>query len=295
MTGTELGVLVAVGPEGLADGALEIACAEAVRRRVPVTLVHVMHTLVAVPPLSPDRVQALGTALISVAHEVLTSASERARELVGDQVPVVPLQHEGPVARTLVDLGREAEVIVVQRRDGRRLERMLTNSVSSNIAANAEGAVLVVPTSWSELEGAGLPITVGVDIPLEARELVRPGLAAAQATGRPLVVLHAAWISEPYESTVFADYPRDQWLRDAEAELRAGMASLLEEAEAAGVEVTLDVRWKRPVDALVRAADRSALLVLHRRTAGAWGIHLGAVNRGVLRHSECPVLIVDRE
>lgn len=293
MRNDDVGVLVAVGPEGIGDGALGLACAEAVRRELPVTLLHVVHALVTAAPVDPERVEALDNALTKVGHRVLTDAAERARAQVAGRVPVRTELPVGPVGRTIAERSKQAVLTVAERRPA-GLERLLTHSVSTSVAAHAHGPALIVPAGWEAIGTEWLPVTVAVDVPLEAAELVEPALDWARRNQRPLVVLHVDWVDEPYED-LLVHCPREERLTWAASELDTGLSKLTDAAAADGVEITRDVHWRRPVDAITHASSRSSVVVLHRRGTDHWGGRLGATTRGVLRHADSPVLVVDRD
>ena len=87
-------------------------------------------------------------------------------------------------------------------------------SVSTRVAAHAHAAVLVVPAGWRRGSYPPGPVTVGVDDPGQALDQVEPALAYARDLGRPLVVLHAAWLAEPYQDLVFGNTTREAWVHD---------------------------------------------------------------------------------
>ena len=59
------------------------------------------------------------------------------------------------------------------------------------------------------------------------------------------------------------------------------------------VDATIRVVHDRPGHALVEASAAADLLVLVRRAHGVpSATHLGGTARGVLRHAECPVMVV---
>lgn len=289
MTGTEYGVVVAVGPDGIHDGALDLAAEEAVRRGTGVELVHVIHALVAMPA-SLEQVQSLDSALTTVGRRVLTDAAARMRPRLDGRVPLTTELATGPVATTIVERAADGELIVLERRDTGRVERLLTMSISTRVAAHAHVPVAVVPTSWTARPGEQLPVTVGVDRPLEALGQVETALGYARRTGRGLVVLHASWLAEPYQDLAFSNETRDQWVHDAEAELDLALSKVVEPTD----DVRYDVQWRRPSEALVGATRRSSVVVLSRRPENSIRPHLGAITRTVLRHAEGPVLVVDR-
>ena len=284
MSENEFGVVVAVGPDGVRDGTLDFAVAEARQRGTGVELVHVVHSLVVVPTAA-DQMQSLDTALLRVGREVLTDGAARLKERTDGSVPSSTEILSGPVAATLAGRATERDLIVLERREPDRLERLLTMSVSTRVAAHAEVPVVVVPHGWSPA-AAPLPVTVGVDHAIEAAGQVETAAAYAVASGRELRVLHAMWLAEAYQDTFFVNHTREQWTAEAEMELHQAMEKMGD----LGTTVTRVVRWNRPVDALVDATRRSAVVVLSRRADHG----LGPVTRAVLRHAECPVMVVDR-
>jgi nucleotide-binding universal stress UspA family protein len=221
----------------------------------------------------------------------LGSAADRVRQRIGDRVAVDAVLLYGPIGSTIGERGSKGQVIVLERRDVGTLERVLTMSVSSRVAAHASVPVLVVPHSWRSEPGSGLPITLAVTCSDDIRSEVPSALELARASGRGLVVFHASWIAEPYQPAVFSDYSRDRWVADTRSEFEPALAEVVEPDD----DVTLDVRWVRPVDGLIDATRRSAQLVLGRRPATRpLAAHLGPVTRAVLHHAECPVLVIDR-
>ncbi len=286
MTATEFGVLVAVGPDGICDGALDFAATEALRRGTGVELIHVVHSLV-VATASTDEVQSVDRALTRVARDVLTRAAERLQDRVPHTTEIV----FGPIARTIAERGSAAQLIVLERRNPGAMERLMTMSISTGVAAHAHVPVVVVPPTWTIELGKELPVTVGIDRPLDAKAETTVALDYARATGRPLVVMHAAWIAEPYQDLIFGGYSRSAWTDDATRALELALSGVAEAED----DVTYDVRWVRPVEALVLAAERSSVLVLSRRDPRhAHGAHLGPIVRGALHHAQCPVMVVDR-
>ncbi|MBA2953249.1 hypothetical protein GON03_02920 [Nocardioides sp. MAH-18] len=289
MASNEYGVVLAVGPDGVGAGALGVATSEAARRGTGLELVHVVHSLVA--PADAGQIQSIDQAMGRVGRVVLTEAAAKARAVLGDQVPVSTELRYGPVAATLTERAAEADLVVLERRDAGTVERILTMSVSSRVAAHAPAAVVVVPRGW-EPAPEELRITVGVDLPEDAWCQVAPAAAYARETGRPLVVLHAVWLAEPYQDLAFMDDGRLRWMRDATDEIQRSLKPCLDAGDTAP---RLDVRWQRPSDALVEATGTSSVVVLGRRSPRLLGgAHLGPVTRAVLQHAAGPVMVVDR-
>ena len=268
-------VLVAVGPDGVHEGALDLAVAEAERRGTGVLLMHVVHGL--------GDTQDLDQALTAVGHSVLTDA---AGQLEG-RIPFTTEIATGPAAVTLAERAASDGLVVLERRDAGTMERLLTMSVSTRVAAHAKAPVVVVPSGWRPAVEP-LPIIVGVDDPHLDDGQLRTAVALARSTKRRLVVMYAVWLPEAYQGIAVGD-ERTRWVEQGTAAAQA----TLERIGAADVEVDVDVRWQRPVDGLVAATRRASMLVLGRRS-GRFGVHLGALTRTVLRHAEGPVMVVDR-
>jgi nucleotide-binding universal stress UspA family protein len=223
---------------------------------------------------------------------VLTDASARLRDRAGAGLAVSTELLSGTVSGTIVGHASGAEIAVVERRDAGTLERLLTLSVSSRVAAHADIPVAVVPRTW-EPSADRIDVTVGVEDAADAdvaRSQVEAAAEYAALAGAPLTMLHAIWLAEPYQQVVHLDHTRDVWVQQATDALRAATASFPASGGSAPV---VDIRWARPADSLVAASQRSAALVLNRR-AGHARTHLGPITRAVLQHAACPVLLVDR-
>ena len=206
-------------------------------------------------------------------------------------VPATPEIATGRVAATIAERVAGDGLVVLERRSVGTVERLLTMSVSTRVAAQAQASVVVVPAAWSP-PGEEQPVTVAVDDPLLVDGQVEAALAAARAAKLRLVVLHAVWLAEPYQDLAFGNDTRTRWVDQAEQTLAQSLTAL-GPADDVPDDIDVDVQWRRPVDALVGATRTSSLLVVGRRP-GHLGIHLGSLTRAVLRHAEGPVLVVDR-
>jgi nucleotide-binding universal stress UspA family protein len=286
----EFRVLLAVGPDGVRDGALDFAVDEAVARATGVELLHVMHSMVAVPS-SAEQMEMIDRSMSKVGREVLTDAAARMRQRLEGRAPVSTQLLTGPVAPTIAHRASEVDVVVLERRDAGSIEQLLTLSVSTRVASQVSCPAVVVPRSWSAVGRDELSVTVGVDDPADPIGQVETAAAYAAARGRRLRVLNAAWVAEPYQSVALTGVSGQEWVQAARAELETSLDKLADSA----AEIVADVRWARPGDALVAATRSSAVLVLNRRAAGhPFRAHLGGITRTVLHHAACPVMVVDR-
>jgi nucleotide-binding universal stress UspA family protein len=140
---------VIVGVDGSASGeaACRLACAEALSRDVPLTVLHawqpfpVFASGVWTPmPLLPDL-----TELERVAQSVLASAVD----LVTRTAPGLPVEQrlvQGPAASALVEAARHGVLVVVGGVDRGRSEIGWLGSVPLHVAGHSPCPVVVVPT-----------------------------------------------------------------------------------------------------------------------------------------------------
>jgi nucleotide-binding universal stress UspA family protein len=278
-------VLVAVPDEADPTPALTYAVAEADRCDTELHLVRVFQA-----PSGPDgadredlrRAEAL-------AEHRLAAVREQAERLAGDRVKLETRLLHGPVVPTLVDASADAGVVVLQRRDLRLVERVLSRSTSSGVTARAHVPVVTVPARWRG--DTHDRVTVGLDELDRCGPLLREALDDARRRGAVLRVVHTWWFAGGYDDVLRerADY-LERTAR-TRREVEEAVTGVL--AGDPGVRVELDLRHERPADALVAASDDSDLVVIGRHDPLVpVGSHLGPVARAVLRESACPVLVV---
>ena len=285
MNQPENAIVVAVGHHG-SDAAAEFAVAEAQRTDSPVHLVQVMRL--------PDTVEYAGiyAAAVKDADAEIEQALASTRKLAADSPTVVTGERveDGSVVDQLVrraDLGR---LIVLQHRRAGGLRRIVTGSTTNGVASRAAVPVVSVPDDWSPSEDRSL-VTVAVQDVDEAAWLLRAGFERARARQTRLVVLHAWWMASGYDVAIVDDSMRTDWEARSRDALAPALSALT--AEFPDVEVSVTVRHAPPAEALLDAAEQSALLVLGRRHhLLPLGSHLGPVARAALHHSTCPVLMV---
>jgi nucleotide-binding universal stress UspA family protein len=281
-------VVVAVGHDPI-EAALAFAAGEAVRAGCGLHLVHVVH-LVA---LGPEMVLVAETDLERAGRQALNAALERARDIV-EGVPVTADLRIGAVVPTLVDMASNARMIVLQRRDLSSMMRVVTRSVSSGAAAHARVPVVSVPSHWSPADTHGdVPtVTVGVDVPERAEQVLRAAAAEAKSRGAVLRVVHTWSFPSAYDDIILNRTESPEWIARATAEIQTAIDALGDDV--AGVPVQIEARHAYPADALIEAGRETELLVIGRHDPLLpIGSHLGPIARAVLREAECPVLLVD--
>lgn len=251
-------VVVAVSAEG-DDAGIRYGAAEAVRGG---DALHVVHVL------------GLDAESATQAARICFLAVERARDLVGQQVPVTSEIVHGDLIDGLVELSRRARLVVLQRH-GTDARRDHPRATSIQVAAHAEVPVVCVPRDWN---GRGLgTVTAGVDDVPTCVPLLREALSAARSRGARLRIVHVDLPSDECDS-----------LRDIRSALVKASAGLED------VPVTIEITvGPTPVAALVEAMATSELLVIGRHhPLIARGSRLGPVARRVVRNAGCPVLLL---
>lgn len=280
-------VVVAVGHDPM-DAALAYAAAEATRAGCGLHLVHVIHRTAQ----GPETVLVDIVDLERAGHMALDGALERVRDLAGDAMPVTSEVVFGGVVSSIVDIGKSARQIVLQRRTLSRLMRVITRSVSSGVAARSRIPVASVPAGWAPASGEIATVSVGVDVPDRSEHILRAAAQAARGRGAHLRVLHTWAFPAAYDDIVMSPAEDAEWAKRATAEIQEVLDAMTDDL--AGVAVKIETRHAAPGDALIEAGRSSDLLVVGRHDPLVpFGSHLGPVVRAVLREATCPILLVD--
>jgi nucleotide-binding universal stress UspA family protein len=280
-------VVVAVGTDDI-DAALAYAAREAASAGCGIHLVHVVHLLVQ----GPDGLLVEVSDQEQVGRLALNAAVERLQDMVEPGTTVTTDLQIGRVVPALVDLAQDARMIVLEHRDLSRMQRVVTRSVASGVAAHARVPVVSVPADWNPFTGTEERITVGVDVPDQSGHVLRAALDVAKRRGATLHVLHTWSFPVAYDDALISPQEDRQWADRARAEVEQVLAGLGDAAT--GVKVDVEARHARPADALIEASRTSTLLVVGRHdSVMPVGSHLGPVARAVLTESACPVLLAD--
>ena len=137
-------------------------------------------------------------------------------------------------------------------------------------------------------------IVVGVDGSDGARAALRWAIREAALRAVPV---HAVW-AWTYPVPIGFPYAEMQTMATVDFQQRAE-ASLAVEIDKAQAEEGLTVEVKghavlaQPAEALLRASEDAALLVVGTRGRGGFaGVLLGSVSRQCAEHASCPIVIV---
>lgn len=281
---------VAVGVDGseAARAATQWAAREAARAGTSLRVVHAFTEVVPVGtlyasayPLTPIETRAAAAHLVEEAARVAEQA------LPASRVARVLLRSDPRNA--LLQTAGDARLLVLGGAPRPTLERLVTGSVVASVAAHAPCPVVVVPASWADRTDPG-PVVVGVKGLDTAPQLVREGLALAQARGTGLTVLHAWEFLAQYDDAIAAHADLPAWEERARQELQ----SVVDAAAAPfpGVAVETRLVHGQPAQALVHASEDAGLLVVSRRPHGFPFGHLGGTGRAILRETRCPTMVL---
>lgn len=218
----------------------------------------------------------------------LQEAVERAQRLAGPGVDVTAVLVSGEGVDSVLDAGRDAQLLVFQHRDVLHLVNALTRARGNGRALDLRPPVVCLPADWSPCL-AGRPVTVGVDVPERSDVLLREALSVARERGASLRVVHTWSFPQPYDD-VIVDRVGAEWDASARRDITAALARV---GGAAGVPVTVDIHHADACAALLGHAAESELVVLGvHRTRQLSEPRLGRVARAMLYDCSCPVLLL---
>ena len=270
-------VLVAVDGSAASTAAVGVASAWAVRRKVGLSIAHVV-----------------GSPLIGGAHGPDPLPSAVAAALAAHPgLDVRALGRTGPPDRVLAELARDHSLLVLGSRGHGAIRDAALGSHAVVLAATAPCPVVVVRPGAHRLRPGGPVVAALAGGPRDAPVLEFAFAEAAQR-GVPLVVVHS--VAHSVDRLLPAG-------RLVLAALAPGAGPILADevrselgpwcARHPQVRVQVEARHGRPAAAVLEAARGAGLLVVGSRGRGVRaGLLLGSVSQGVLHHVHSPLAIV---
>ncbi|MGZ8690722.1 MAG: universal stress protein [Aeromicrobium sp.] len=283
---------VVVGTDGSPSAlrAVRWAAREAALRRVPLTVVHVAASPVAATALGwPEgRVAEEVLEIQETAGAVITDAVFAAEDCIagGDRPEVhSELFFGGPVP-ILVDLSKEAQLVVVGCRGRTEHHRRLLGSVSTGLIHHAHCPVAVVHDEVPA-QPSPLPVLVGIDGSRASELATAIAFDEASWRGADLVALHV-WSDADMATVPGMEVSALQSAADKTlAERLAGW-----QERHPDVKVRRLIEFAEPARHLLDQAGRAQLVVVGSHGRGGFaGMLLGSVSTTVAQEARVPVII----
>ncbi|KUI40976.1 hypothetical protein AU198_15780 [Mycobacterium sp. GA-1199] len=266
------------------------AAHDASMRKLPLTVVHA------------NAVSTVAAAMVAwpageIPQQVLEQEEDDARAILADAVAMARESADGrtlltvtdemffgwPVT-TLVDVSKDAEMVVVGCRGRTGLRRTLLGSVSSGLIHHAHCPVAVVHDDHAS--SGRLPVLVGIDGSRSSEAATALAFTEASWRGVDLIALHV-WSD--------ADMPKSSmdWT-DVLAAARRTLSERLAgwQERYPDVEVTTVVEFEGPARRLLELSERAQLVVVGSHGRGGFaGMLLGSVSTEVAAAARVPVIV----
>ncbi|MCW2848408.1 MAG: UspA domain protein [Marmoricola sp.] len=265
--------------------AVELATAE----RRSLTLVHAINDVMSAYPQAP--IAAPGEArdaLRAAGHDLLRQAHAAVGRLDPELVVHEVFRLDDPRA-VLLELSRDAHMVVVGSRGRGKVRSLLLGSVGVALVRHAECPVVVHRPGNAGTVCNG--VLVGADSSPESLAVLRFAYQQASLRDLPLTVLHCY---RDVPALAYDRYVVPPLVIDVESE-RLGLA----ESMAGFAEKYPDVRVRTeiindaPQDAMVKLGERMNLVVIGSHQSGPVSQMLfGMVSVSVVEHAICPVAVL---
>ncbi|MTE14326.1 universal stress protein [Nocardia aurantiaca] len=282
-------VIVAVDGSAVSYQAVAWAALHAARHGCPL---HIVTSICA--PVGPPPTAVLNAADIASleldGERIVGEATHIASEtLPGEGVEMSSEVTTEPIISRLIELSRDARIMVLGSRGLGALRRGLLGSVSTAVTHYAHCPVAVIhTTAAADPVSARQPVLVGVDGTSNSVAALEFAFAEASLRKTGLTALHA-WsdVSGPY-------LPMSGWEAVEEQEHATFGEEMAGYAERyPDVPVRRILVKDRPVRSLLDESENAQLVVVGSHGRGGFtGMLLGSTSNALLHSVDCPIVIV---
>jgi nucleotide-binding universal stress UspA family protein len=287
---THHGVLVGVDGSAPSRVAVDWAAREAAMRNLPLTIIHVIPSATLPMWQEMPTPTELATQLEKDGREVLRDARRTAEESNRGSHPIrvdTELVTAG-VVPALVDLSKDAEMIVVGCRGLGGISRRLVGSVSWGLVHHANCPVAVIHDEDPLMPiPAMAPVVVGIDGSPASESATAIAFDEASRRGVELVAVHA------WSDFAVSELPGIEW-SDVEKQAEEALAERLAGWQERYPDVTVRrvVVLERPAHQLLKQSESAQLTVVGSHGRGGFaGMLLGSVSSAVAESARMPVIV----
>lgn len=225
------------------------------------------------------------------AERVVADAAARTE---GSGVVVTTAVEPGDSTGVLLELSRQAGLIVIGKEGGTPFADRILGAVSTSLAPRAHCSTVIVPVH-GEAHPLRLPvrrIVVGVDGSASAKRALKRAIREAEVWGAELTAVAAVPVAQGAGAMAWvpANIDRDELLADVRAGLDVAVDQALGDSRVTVRRHALD---GSPAALLTEFSTAVDLLVVGTRGRGGFaGLLLGSTSQTVIAHADCPVMVV---
>jgi nucleotide-binding universal stress UspA family protein len=285
----KFGILVCVDGSAASDAAVVWGVGEAIMRRLPITLMHVIPPVIVGWPVGPLYADMPEWQKDNAQHAI-DQARKTLRASVGESEPPETRTEivYSSVVPALIDASKDAWMIVAGSQGLGALGRLLLGSVTTGLAHHAHCPVAVIHSNESAAPDSNAPVLLGIDGSPASEGATALAFDEASRRGVELQALHV-WSDVGVFPVLGMDW------RDRESEGQ----EILAERLAGWQERYPDVRVERllfcdkPSHWLLKQSEHAQLVVVGSRGRGGFpGMLLGSVSSAVIQAAKVPVIVV---